>query len=56
LLGFVIKLTVDRHHRRPLRDAVLLAPGIAVLLAIAAASWYGSVTGKGYSWKGRRYL
>ncbi|OBR67367.1 hypothetical protein A7K91_19320 [Paenibacillus oryzae] len=56
LLGFGIKLTVDRHHRRPLRDAVLLAPGIAALLAIAAASWYGSVTGIGYSWKGRRYL
>ncbi|MHA7962604.1 glycosyltransferase family 2 protein [Paenibacillus sp. CAU 1782] len=56
LLGMLIKLTIDRHHRRPLQDALLIAPGIAALLAIAAASWHGSVTGKGYSWKGRRYL
>lgn len=55
LLGMGIKRAVDRAHRQPAVHSLLLAPGIAALLAIAAASWFGAVSGRGYTWKGRRY-
>lgn len=56
LLGVAIKLSVDQSSGQPLKLALLLPAGILALIAIATASWHAAFSGKGYWWKGRRYL
>ncbi|SEU13322.1 glycosyltransferase family 2 protein [Paenibacillus sp. NFR01] len=53
--GAAVKRTADRSGQQPLWFCLLLPASILSLIAIAAASWRGSISGKGYEWKGRQY-
>ncbi|MFD2612661.1 glycosyltransferase [Paenibacillus gansuensis] len=56
LLAMLTKLRSDRVNGLPW----IYAPGIALsaglLVSIGLDSWYSSGAGRGYTWKGRRYL
>ncbi|WP_310550794.1 glycosyltransferase [Paenibacillus glufosinatiresistens] len=54
LLGAAIKRVADAAGRKSGGYALLLPAGMLALAFIAAASWRGA--GRGYWWKGRRYL
>ncbi|AIQ55211.1 glycosyltransferase [Paenibacillus sp. FSL R7-0331] len=53
--GAAVKRTADAAGRQPFWHCMLLPAAIVSLIAIAAASWRGGVSGQGYVWKGRRY-
>lgn len=50
-----IKATVDISQSRSIRDAGWMTLSILFFLGIACSSWYASIAGKGYTWKGRTY-
>ncbi|WNS42608.1 glycosyltransferase family 2 protein [Paenibacillus sp. MMS20-IR301] len=55
LTGIAIKRISDAAGRQPVWFCFLLPAGIFCLSLIAAASWRGSGSRRGYEWKGRRY-
>ncbi|WP_150268242.1 glycosyltransferase [Paenibacillus tepidiphilus] len=53
--GAAVKRTADAAGRQPFWFCLLLPASMACLIAIAAGSWRGGASGRGYEWKGRRY-
>lgn len=56
LLGIAIKRVSDASAKQSVWLCLLISVSILCLVAIAISSWWGSRTGQGYEWKGRRYL
>ncbi|MCM3786070.1 glycosyltransferase [Neobacillus mesonae] len=55
LLGMSVKRVADQVNSQPLWLMFLHPVSIACVILIGISSWLGAVTGKGYTWKGRRY-
>lgn len=56
LLGIAIKRISDESARQSVGLCLFISVSILCLIAIAISSWWGSRSGQGYEWKGRRYL
>lgn len=56
LLGIAIKRISDAFARQSVWLCLLISVSILCLAVIAISSWWGSRSGQGYEWKGRRYL
>lgn len=54
-LGMLIKRTIDARYGQNWSYMLLIAPGILMMCFIGIASWWGTVSGRGYVWKGRTY-
>lgn len=56
LLGIAIKRVSDASAKQSVWLCLSISVSMLCLVAIAISSWWGSRTGQGYEWKGRRYL
>ncbi|WP_240479736.1 glycosyltransferase [Paenibacillus wynnii] len=55
LVGIGIKRISDASGKQEVWLCVLIPASIICLIAIAISSWWGSLPGQGYEWKGRHY-
>ncbi|NUU59762.1 glycosyltransferase [Paenibacillus agri] len=55
MTGMAIKRVSDGSGKQPSWLCLLMPVSILCLVGISIASWRGSLPGRGYEWKGRRY-
>lgn len=55
LAGVAIKRICDASGKQAIWLCFLIPVSISCLIAIAVSSWWGSLPGQGYEWKGRHY-